>query len=83
MTTYLIFAVLIFAGWFGWQWIKRKAKAARAPRSTTISKAEAEQIEAHMSREELQKLRLVATKKVNDKRAKALEEFYFYEELER
>lgn len=79
--TFLIIAAIFLIG--GWLVFKMIAKRARAAKVGGISRKEAEKIEAHVPREMLRVLRAAAEKKVLDKRLRALEEFYYFEELER
>jgi len=80
MTFLIIAAILLVGGWFGFKMIAKRARQAKVG---GISRKEAEKIEAHVPREMLAVLRAAAAKKVLDKRLRALEEFYYFQELER
>jgi len=80
MTFLIIAAIVLVGGWFGFKIIAKRARAAKVG---GISLKEAQQIEAHVPREMLSVLRAAAAKKVLDKRLRALEEYYYFLELER
>lgn len=80
MTTLIIVAIVLVGGWIAFRIFIRKVKARKVG---GISKDEAMQFEAHMPREQLAATRAAAKKKVDDLRLRKLEEFYFFEEINR